>query len=116
MYWDGFYNAQMCERLPSLPYHTNYKFISITGDIPKCLEDHNRISYLKIRYPQKISNYCPISILPVVSKIAEKWVSEQLVFLNSSQFNLHPMQFGFKANYSIKIANCLFLNKILSNG
>jgi len=30
--------------------------------------------------PQTISNYRPISILPVVSKVMEKWVSEKIVF------------------------------------
>lgn len=37
--------------------------------------------------PLNISNYRPISILPVVSKVAEKCVSEQLVsFFNNSPF------------------------------
>lgn len=45
--------------------------------------------------PQDITNYSPISILPVISKVAEKWVSEQLVsFLNNSPFSLHPMRLG----------------------
>ena len=44
---------------------------------------------------QAICNYRPISILPVVSKVAEKWVAEQLIsHLNNSPFSLHPMQFG----------------------
>ena len=63
--------------------------------------------------PQNISNYRPISILPVASKVAEKWISEQLVsFLNNSEFNLHPMQFGFRANYSTETANCLFVDNV----
>ncbi len=92
------------------------KLLVLQGTFPSAWKTTIASPILKSDDPQKISNYRPISILPVVSKIAEKWVSEQLVFLNSSQFNLHPMQFGFRANYSIKIANCLFLNKGLSNG
>ena len=63
---------------------------------------------------RNISNYRPVSILPVVSKVAENWVSEQLVsFLNTSEFNLHPSFIsGFRANYSTETANCLFLEKV----
>ena len=39
-----------------------------------------------------VSNYRPISILPVISKIAEKCVAEQLTtHLNSSLYTLLPM-------------------------
>lgn len=55
--------------------------------------------------PQDISNYSLISILPVISKVAEKWVSEQLVsFLNNSPFSLHPMLLGFRAHHSTETA------------
>ncbi len=39
---DGFYFAQISERLPSLPHHTNYKFISITGDLPCVKHQHQQ--------------------------------------------------------------------------
>ena len=55
--------------------------------------------------PMNVCNYQPISILPVISKVAEKCVSEQLVsFLNNGPFNLHPMQFGFRAHHSAETA------------
>ena len=39
--------------------------------------------------------------LPIISKVAEKCVSEQLVsFLNNGPFTLPPMQFGFRAHHS----------------
>ena len=45
-----------------------------------------------------VSNYKPISILLVLSKVSEKWVAEQLkIHLN---LGLHPMQFGFRTNQS----------------
>jgi len=66
-----------------------------------------------------VANYRPISILPVISKITEKVVTEQLTdFLNSEQI-LHPMQFGFRKNYSTEMATCYFVEKIklkLDNG
>ena len=64
---------------------------------------------------QAICNYRPISILPVVSKVAEKWVAEQLIsHLNNSPISLHPMQFGFRANHFTDTANCLLIEKVKS--
>lgn len=60
-----------------------------------------------------ISNYRPISILPSISKVAEKWISEQIItHLNTSPFSLHPMQFGFRRHHSTDTANCFFLENI----
>lgn len=57
----------------------------------------------------------PISILPSVSKIAEKWISEQITFhLNATSFTLHPMQFGFRKHHSTETANCFLLENIKS--
>ena len=51
--------------------------------------------------PLSTCHYRPISILPTLSKVAEKVVAEQIIcHLNTSSFALHPMQFGFRANYS----------------
>ncbi|KAK0142318.1 putative RNA-directed DNA polymerase from transposon X-element [Merluccius polli] len=62
-----------------------------------------------------VSNYRPISILPVVSKVAEKWVAQQLTaHLNSGHNPLHPLQFGFRPNHSTETANCYFLESVKS--
>lgn len=62
-----------------------------------------------------ICNYRPISILPVVSKVAEKLVSEQMInHLNTSSYSLHPYQFGFRINHSTETANCYFVDKVKS--
>ncbi len=61
-----------------------------------------------------MANYWPISILPVVSKIVEKWVAKLLIqHLNKSNNLFHPMQFGFRAHHSTETANCLFLEKVI---
>lgn len=60
-----------------------------------------------------LTNYRPISILPAVSKIAEKCLAEQLiVHLNNSPYQLHPMQFGFRARHSTDTANCFLLENM----
>lgn len=46
-------------------------------------------------------NYRPTSILPVISKVAEKWVAKQQTRqLNKGYTPLHPMQFGFCSHHS----------------
>ncbi len=65
--------------------------------------------------PHSASNYIPISILPIVSKVAEKLMAAQITnYLNNSYFALYPMQFGFSANYSTEMANCYFTEKVKS--
>ena len=65
--------------------------------------------------PADVSNYRPISILPVVSKVVEKCVAEQLIaHLNNSPFTLHSMQFGFRAKHSTEMANCFLLENVKS--
>ncbi len=63
--------------------------------------------------PHSMSNYRPISILPTVSKIAEKLIVKQIInHLNTTPYALHPMQFGFRANYSTETATCFFTENI----
>uniref|UniRef100_A0A8C6TJ76 Reverse transcriptase domain-containing protein n=1 Tax=Neogobius melanostomus TaxID=47308 RepID=A0A8C6TJ76_9GOBI len=60
-----------------------------------------------------VNNYRPISILPIISKILEKWVAKQLTtHLDKGHTPLHPMQFGFRAKYSTESAINLFLEKV----
>ncbi len=63
--------------------------------------------------PKDICNYRPISILPIISKVIEKWISEQLIYhLNNSPLSLHLKQFGFISNHSTETANCYFTEKV----
>ena len=67
--------------------------------------------------PLIANNYRPISILPTISKVAEKLVAQQISdYLNTAPFSLHPLQFGFRANYSNETANCFFTEKIKTDG
>ena len=57
------------------------------------------------------SNYRPIAILPVVSKILEKIVAIQLTEHLESRQLLHPQQFGFRPKHSTETANCYLLDR-----
>ena len=71
---------------------------------------------LKSGDPSDVSNYRPISILPVMSKVVEKCLAEQLIaHLNNSPYTLHPMQFGFRVKHSTETANCFLLENVKSN-
>ena len=60
----------------------------------------------------QVSNYRPISILPVLSKVLEKVVTEQLVeHLEANQL-LYPEQFGFRHKHSTESANCFFMETV----
>jgi len=60
-----------------------------------------------------MSNYRPISILPVISKIVEKWVVRLLVaHLENVQPSLHPLQFGFWTHHSTDSAMCVLTENI----
>lgn len=64
---------------------------------------------------QEVNNYRPISILPVISKVIEKLVVEQLIAHLDSKAFLHPMQFGFRKKHSTETACCYFLQQIKTN-
>ena len=58
------------------------------------------------------SNYRPIAILPVVSKVLEKIFALQLTdYLETNQL-LHPQQFGFRPKYSTELANCYLIERV----
>ncbi|KAL3970393.1 p38 MAP kinase [Sarotherodon galilaeus] len=62
-----------------------------------------------------MANYRPISILPVISKIAEKWVVKLLTaHLENTQPSLHPLQFGFWAHHSTDTALCMLVENLKS--
>lgn len=70
---------------------------------------------LKSGDPTIISHYRPISILPAISKISEKWVAGQIIkHLNNSPYTLNPMQFGFTKYQSTETALCFLLENMKS--
>ena len=59
-----------------------------------------------------IKNYRPVSILPVISKVIEKAVTQQLTeYIERSQL-LNPSQYGFRRGYSTESA-CVHLTELL---
>uniref|UniRef100_A0A3Q3MI54 Reverse transcriptase domain-containing protein n=1 Tax=Labrus bergylta TaxID=56723 RepID=A0A3Q3MI54_9LABR len=62
--------------------------------------------------PDLTCNYRPIAILPVVSKILEKVVAEQVILHLETNHLLHQQQFGFRPKHSTETAKCYLIEKI----
>ncbi len=57
--------------------------------------------------------YRPISILPVISKVAEKWIANLIIkHLDKGHTPLHCMQSGFRARHSTESANSFFIVRV----
>ena len=78
--------------------------ILITGKFPGSWKEANVKPLFKTGAKDDKNNYRPISILPTVSKLIEKWVESQfLKYLN--EYNLlHQSQSGFRSKHSTESA------------
>jgi len=64
--------------------------------------------------PKLVSNYRPVSVLPVFSKIFERLMYNRLISYLEKYKILYNYQFGFKKNHSTDMALTLLLEKILN--
>ena len=86
----------------------------ISNDIPTDWKHSLVHPILKSGDPTDPSNYRPISILPVISKIVERAVQRQLYhYLNSNKL-LSPSQHGFRPQHSTETALTFVTDSILS--
>ena len=85
-----------------------------TGTVPNELKVAKIIPIHKNGKKSEYTNYRPISILPVISKILEKCVYAQ--FINHLEMHnfLSPKQFGFRKQRNTEFANVLFTDAIRS--
>ena len=62
-----------------------------------------------------ISNYRPISVLPVISKVFENVIFDQLseYFVTNNLFS--PQQYGFRKNSSTELTALELLDRCLAN-
>ena len=73
----------------------------VQGVFPSKLKIAKVIAVFKKGDPELPSNYRPISLLPVFSKVYEKLIHKRLYSFLSSEKLIYPFQFGFQPNFSI---------------
>ena len=118
-------NAWGCDNIPfkylrdALPVLAFYITIIVntsivTGFYPK-LWKHPYVSpYFKSGDIDNVGNYCPISLLPIISKILEKFVAIQLMSFMESNKLLAQSQHGFRSNLSTETA-LMKVNELIYN-
>ena len=91
----------------------------LKGVVPSELKIAKVIPLFKSGDPTKFSNYRPVSVLPVFSKILERLMYTRLLsFINKNNL-LYKFQFGFREDHSPQLALIYLIDKIsnaLENG
>ena len=83
-----------------------------TGVFPDQLKIAKVIPLYKSEDPKIFSNYRPVSVLPVISKILERIMYNRLIkYLNDNKI-LYAFQFGFRKNHSAAMALVTLVDKI----
>ena len=85
-----------------------------SGIVPDQLKFARVIPLFKSGEDRLISNYRPISILPVFSKLFEKIVYKRLINYLDSNNILFKKQYGFRKNHSTSLALLDLVDKITS--
>ena len=81
------------------------------GLFPSCLKHANVIPIFKKGDKTNPNNYRPIALLPVLSKVFEKVLNEQLTAVIDNGF-IDDNQFGFRRGFSTEDAAIKFVNQI----
>ena len=82
----------------------NFNQYLINGEFPHCLKQAEVIPVFKKEEKLDKSNYRPVSILPVISKIYERLMYDQMYKYFDQIFS--KLQCGFRKGFSTQ--NCLF--------
>ena len=83
-----------------------------TGIFPSELKIARVIPILKAGDPMQFSNYRPVSVLPLFSKILERLMYNRVIaFINKHKL-LYAFQFGFREGYSTDLAMLYLVDKI----
>ena len=91
-------------------YITNLSFQ--TGVFPRELKIANVVPILKAGDEMFFTNYRPVSVLPVFSKILERLMYNRLIeYINENKL-LYKYQFGFQKGKSIYMAVLTLVDKI----
>ena len=84
----------------------------ITGQIPSELKLAKVTPIFKAEDAKTFSNYRPVSVLPIFSKLLQRAMYKRLItFLNENRI-LYDYQFGLREPYSAELALIVFIDKV----
>ena len=86
-----------------------------TGVVPDILKIAKVIPIYKAKDPQHCTNYRPISLLPVISKLLGKVVHKRLYTFMNIHNIFYPSQYGFRPKHSTINAITEFTSDVLSS-
>ena len=98
-----------CKKRP-LAHICNRSFV--TGIFPSELKIANVVPIFKSGDDMVFSNYRPVSVLPVLSKILERLMYNQLILYLNRHDLLYEYQFGFQKGKSTHMALITLIDKI----
>ena len=106
--------------IDSLPVMVLYILVIInssivTGCYPALWKHPHVVPILKSGDSDNVTNYRPISLLSILSKVLEKIVANQLIAFLESNHRLAENQHGFRPNLSTETALLKVTNKIYEN-
>ena len=86
----------------------------VNGTVPTAFKLAHVIPLFKAGDPSIPTNFRPVSLLPILSKLLEKVVQKKLAQFLDISGTLPTTQFAFRAGHSTEDALVLMLNRILS--
>ena len=86
-----------------------------SSTFPKIFKEGKVTPIFKSGDRTNMSNYRPITVLPILSKILERFVHTQIYNYLTENKILSPNQFGFRPNLSTSTALAFFTHNILEN-
>ena len=108
-----FVRDALCAILPFLTCIINTSLV--TGVFPEAWKHALVVPLHKIDDPGAVSNYRPVSILPILSKVIEKIVAKQLTCYLETNKLLSKTQHGFRSKLSTETALTTITDKLYAN-
>ena len=114
--WDGIHSKIIKATYKTyLKPLTHVMNLSITqGFFPNQMKIARVIPLHKSGDLKNLSNYRPVSILPLFSKILERLMYDRLLSFINKHNILYKFQFGFRNNHSTNMALIVLIDKIVS--
>ena len=115
--YDGIKSSVLKLSMPSLCGHLTYlcNLSLLEGVFPDELKKANVIPLFKSGDPMTFSNYRPVSLLPVLSKVFEKVMYARLLDFLKEHKLLFKYQFGFREHHSTYMALMVLMDKLIKS-